>query len=166
MFLPSVKKLERRDPLDEEDLQNTDEKPIFPKVQYGSGFEEKGFASNLSNNPWNVINAEVFLKYCCPECEFKSEEFFIFSQHALTNHTLSNALFGDGNSFEKSSYEYPYSEKSQRIEVKCEPEEVAPDDYGAYDYSFDSKLPSYEEIIEDKGRKISKTIFKLATAKR
>merc|ERR1712029_1087669 len=108
-------KLERRDPLDEEDMQNTDEKPIFPKVQYGSGFEEKGFVSNLSNNPWNVINAEVFLKYCCPECEFKSEEFFIFSQHALTNHTLSNALFGDGNSFEKSSYEYPYSEKSQRI---------------------------------------------------
>merc|ERR1712238_393757 len=49
--------------------------------------------SGLQNNPWDVCNASEFLKYCCPECDFKSGELDGFSQHAIGNHVLSNILF-------------------------------------------------------------------------
>ena len=41
-------------------------------------------------NPWSVEDASVFLKYCCPECEFSDWNLKSFADHALENHTGSN----------------------------------------------------------------------------
>ena len=35
----------------------------------------------VTSNPWEVSSPSDFLKYCCPECDFKSEELQLFSQH-------------------------------------------------------------------------------------
>ena len=29
------------------------------------------YEENTSDNPWEVSDATVFLKYCCPECDYK-----------------------------------------------------------------------------------------------
>ena len=47
------------------------------------------------SNPWSVEDAAVFLKYCCPECEYNSEDLNVFSIHALENHERSTTLFED-----------------------------------------------------------------------
>mgnify|MGYP001348497107 CR=1 FL=1 len=44
-------------------------------------------------NPWMVDNASVFLKYCCPECEFSDQDLQVFSDHAIENHKDAFALF-------------------------------------------------------------------------
>merc|ERR1719362_2218071 len=64
---------------------------IQPQLE--SEYEENDSESKFSVNPWDVPNASVFLLYCCPECDFKSEEVLAFSQHANINHVLSNILF-------------------------------------------------------------------------
>ena len=48
----------------------------------------------FESNPWSVEDASVFLKYCCPECDYQIIDFQLFSDHALENHAKSNALFG------------------------------------------------------------------------
>ena len=45
-------------------------------------------------NPWLVENISVFLKYCCPECDFNDPKLETFTNHALENHSLSSLLFG------------------------------------------------------------------------
>ena len=45
-------------------------------------------------NPSLVENISVFLKYCCPECDFNDAKLEIFTNHALENHSLSSLLFG------------------------------------------------------------------------
>jgi hypothetical protein len=46
-------------------------------------------------NPWNVSDLSVFLKYCCPECDFKCEEVHLFCEHAIDHHENSSALLKD-----------------------------------------------------------------------
>jgi hypothetical protein len=46
-------------------------------------------------NPWSVEDASVFLKYCCPECDYQVLNYDIFSAHALENHIKSIVLFQD-----------------------------------------------------------------------
>merc|ERR1712008_355345 len=46
-----------------------------------------------NGNPWSVSSAAEFLKYCCPECDFKTVELEGFSKHATMKHILSNLLF-------------------------------------------------------------------------
>ena len=48
----------------------------------------------MDGNPWAVSDASVFLKYCCPECNFQNEALHDFVNHAKTNHDLSKTLFG------------------------------------------------------------------------
>ena len=52
-----------------------------------------GSRMNQSTNPWNVSDASVFLKYCCPECDYINLNLSEFSDHALENHAQSIALF-------------------------------------------------------------------------
>ena len=40
----------------------------------------------FETNPWSVNDASVFLKYCCPECEYHDGDLKVFSNHALENH--------------------------------------------------------------------------------
>ena len=49
------------------------------------------------SNPWSVDNVTDFLKFCCPECDYKIPDIQMFSDHAAENHTKSSALFGDRN---------------------------------------------------------------------
>ena len=55
--------------------------------------DEEDFVE-LSNNPWSVDDASVFLKFCCPECDYQIAVLQNFSDHAVRNHTKSIVLFG------------------------------------------------------------------------
>ena len=50
----------------------------------------------IGYNPWEVSDASRFLRYCCPECDFRNENLEEFSEHALQNHILANTLFVPG----------------------------------------------------------------------
>ena len=56
-----------------------------------------GLGMSKSNNPWSVSDASVFLKYCCPECDYSNKNLPLFSKHALKNHVLANTLFNNDN---------------------------------------------------------------------
>ena len=56
-----------------------------------------GSGMSKSNNPWSVSDASVFLKYCCPECDYSNKNLPSFSKHALKNHVLANTLFNNDN---------------------------------------------------------------------
>ena len=43
-----------------------------------------------ADNPWSVDHASAFLKYCCPECDYKSKKIQDFSKHVSKNHFSSN----------------------------------------------------------------------------
>ena len=51
----------------------------------------------FDENPWSVNDASVFLKYCCPECDYNSESLKVFSNHALQYHERSSTLFNEKN---------------------------------------------------------------------
>ena len=63
------------------------------QVKHEAETEENYNESNFSVNPWDVSNLSIFLKYCCPECDFKNELYEEFSGHALENHVLATTLF-------------------------------------------------------------------------
>ena len=45
------------------------------------------------SNPWSVEDVSAFLRYCCPECEYKNQNLQNFSNHALENHANSVVFF-------------------------------------------------------------------------
>ena len=47
------------------------------------------------DNPWSVDHASAFLKYCCPECEYRNETLDSFANHALQNHENAIAFFSE-----------------------------------------------------------------------
>jgi hypothetical protein len=49
----------------------------------------------LISNPWAGNDISVFLKYCCPECEFNNGDSQVFTEHALENHINAAALFSE-----------------------------------------------------------------------
>ena len=59
---------------------------------------------NFDSNPWSVEDATVFLKYCCPECDFQVLNLKMFSSHALENHVRSIALFDEKKLFEQDEH--------------------------------------------------------------
>ena len=69
--------------MDEGSLENTFDDNQYVKIE--NGFE---------SNPWAVEDASVFLKYCCPECDYQILNYNIFSTHALENHEKAIVLFG------------------------------------------------------------------------
>ena len=56
----------------------------------------KYFASKytVTYNPWQVESLEAFAYLKCPECPFDCKEDIFFQAHALENHPLSIAFFG------------------------------------------------------------------------
>ena len=55
--------------------------------------KESDIFMHETTNPWSVIDASVFLKYHCPECDFYDGDLEMFSGHALENHINSIVLF-------------------------------------------------------------------------
>ena len=48
----------------------------------------------MTYNPWQVESLEAFAYLKCPECPFDCKEDIFFQAHALENHPLSIAFFG------------------------------------------------------------------------
>ena len=66
-----------------------------PEMEVGSElepFEQKPEVETNFSNPWNVPDLSLFLRYCCPECDYKCEEAHLFCEHALDFHRNSNVL--------------------------------------------------------------------------
>ena len=101
--------------------------------------EKNNSESNFSVNPWDVLNASDFLKYCCPECDFKSGELLAFSQHAIINHVLSSTLFNNKNSLIDCDIENDKNPDVNSNEAKLELED---------DTLFDTKTKSFESNID------------------
>ena len=72
--------------LDTEKLDLSSKEPLFD----GGTFEIERVEKN---NPWSVEDATVFLKYCCPECEYSHQNLNSFTSHALENHDKAKMLF-------------------------------------------------------------------------
>ena len=47
---------------------------------------------SFSNNPWCVDDASVFLKFCCPECDYQIPDLQMFHNHAIGNHTKGQLM--------------------------------------------------------------------------
>ena len=66
-----------------------------PEMEVGSElepFEQKPEVETNFSNPWNVSDLSLFLRYCCPECDYKCEGAHLFCEHALDFHRNSNVL--------------------------------------------------------------------------
>ena len=46
-----------------------------------------------SESPWADGNLEMFLYYCCPQCEVKDQSQVAFLEHALISHPESQEFF-------------------------------------------------------------------------
>ena len=55
-------------------------------------FEQTPEVETNFSNPWNVSDLSLFLRYCCPECDYKCEGAHLFCEHALDFHRNSNVL--------------------------------------------------------------------------
>ena len=51
------------------------------------------FMKKPKNNPWNVTDPSVFLRYHCPECPIIFTKLEQFSTHAKEKHPYSRCLF-------------------------------------------------------------------------
>ena len=80
-----------------------------------------------------MSDATVFLKYCCPECDFKNDNFEDFSGHALENHVLANTLF------------MKYNTSKEYTDIKVEPSYDSIED----DNQEDIKPTQYEDFSGD-----------------
>ena len=45
--------------------------------------------SAIKTNPWDVETLDVYLHYCCPECDHKSKTKKLFVKHAFAFHPES-----------------------------------------------------------------------------
>ena len=95
------------------------------------------------SNPWNVSDASVFLKYCCPECDYQFVQLEIFVIHATKYHDLSRILFEETKINIDSEHvkEEPFSELLENSEVIEEASEhfddFIEDDSHIDDHDFD-----------------------------
>ena len=113
-------------------------------------------------NPWNVTDASVFLKYCCPECDYTEQNLRIFSEHPLENHDLANTLFKKtrNKDFQEEEYvkfEVPDEHMTEDLidndnkELIPESMKIDPNDSSMIDdsLSFDVKEETTEDHSEE-----------------
>ena len=84
--LPQISNEDENCHLDKENLDLSSKEPFFDGGTLEIERVEK-------NNPWSVEDATVFLKYCCPECEYSHQNLDSFTGHALENHDKAKMLF-------------------------------------------------------------------------
>ena len=53
---------------------------------------QKLMTSLPKTNLWHVSDVSEFQKYCCPECQFKCEQFNDLRNHAIETHELSKTF--------------------------------------------------------------------------
>ena len=97
---------------------------------------------DFESNPWSVQDASVFLKYCCPECDYQILNLQLFSNHALSNHSKSIALFGEENEKDKIYVKEENLELENNEKMyENSNEEIETDDYSVYS---DTQYPNLE----------------------
>ena len=108
--------------------------------------EEPSIKTESSDlNPWSVDNASVFLKYCCPECDYNNVSLKVFSHHALENHAKSSTLFNRTNN---DNDEILSKNKSEEVKIETD---YYTEDYVSTDIlenDFDTKMAD-DEVLED-----------------
>jgi hypothetical protein len=72
------------------------------------------------DNPWFVENASAFLKYCCPECEYKNGTLKSFEDHALQDHENAKVLFANGENQNLQLNPHTQEDSSKQREYKVE----------------------------------------------
>ena len=72
------------------------------------------FSEKMSINPWVVDNIQAFYFLKCPECNFINKEESTFQDHAVENHPLSSAFYGESDkTIEKIGIFYDFSEENE-----------------------------------------------------
>jgi len=94
-----------------------DSKEIISELLEAANHDYQKIEINVGKNPWNVSSASEFLKYCCPECDYKALDLDNFCKHSLENHLLSKTLFSDDAVKESNEFE-----TNQNVITKKEPE--------------------------------------------
>ena len=63
---------------------------------------------NISINPWAVENLDVYLHYCCPECDQKYKTKLLFVEHAYSCHPEAKEIlkFEDSGEFHSSPKDF------------------------------------------------------------
>ena len=82
--------------VNQENFRNNN--PHFPKETFLKEPLDPLKVENDETNPWSVQDVAVFLKYCCPECNFNDLNLHLFADHAVENHTGAQILFPNENS--------------------------------------------------------------------
>ena len=72
------------------DISEEQDLPIKKELVENYSTEYPIKTEKVDGNPWLIENAETFLKYCCPECDYKSKKIQAFSKHVSKNHFSSN----------------------------------------------------------------------------
>merc|ERR550519_2613879 len=113
------------------DIPEDEDKPIaIDSVHPDRNVETVIKKEDSDGNPWAVNDASVFLRYCCPECDYNNEDLKGFSDHALGNHERSSTLFTENSNFNHQDIVPSGLNKSGvplNIYVKQEEEQEQPD---------------------------------------
>ena len=115
------------------------------------------------DNPWFVEHASAFLKYCCPECEYKNGTLKSFANHALQNHENAKVLFAnEEHQYLQSNQitQEDYSKQSVLFGTELHEETFLKQEPMEYNESYEVLLTEhdvYSDIMEPKAKR-SKTI--------
>ena len=94
------------------------------------------------DNPWSVEHASAFLKYCCPECEYKNGTLKSFEDHALQNHENAKVLFANGeNQNLQLNPHAQFSSKQEEYKVETKFSENLPSESYCLDMPSPVVLP-------------------------
>ena len=104
---------------------------------------------DFESNPWSVQDASVFLKYCCPECDYQILNLKLFSNHALSNHSKSIALFGEANEKNKMYVKEENLELENNENIyRNSNEDIEADYYSAYTDTQYQNLENSQIVAE------------------
>ena len=99
----------------------------------------------MDQNPWDVLDASLFLKYCCPECDHQCKELHGFAEHALSNHERSKVLFDKDSNIEKQEVKCDVVIKTEPVDSKQSVQEPVNDN----EYNDDAIMDDQEEPEDD-----------------
>ena len=99
----------------------------------------------VQNNPWFVDDTSVFLKFCCPECDFQIPHLQMFSDHALENHIQSIVLFGSEKSKDKLLVKEELLENESDNDAFVEDQEMYIDDFSSFSQDEINLSPKNDE---------------------
>ena len=116
------------------------------------------------DNPWSVSDLAEFLKYCCPECDFKDINVQVFSNHAKISHENASTFFqneniieNDSSHIEEEETKFSLSESFKETQSELEstfkielPDETIEDVELQLDDSFEeSNYEGYMDVVDD-----------------